>query len=396
MPQFSPRRNLLAVAILFSACTGEAPLDPEPLDEPLASITAGGHTTCALTVSGRAFCWGRGTDGQLGNGGATSTSTPVPVAGDLRFTALTAGYYHTCGLAEGGRPYCWGAQQERYGQLGNGGTGGSARPVAVSGPAAFTQLSAGQVHTCGLAPDGVAYCWGDNTFGQLGDGSTRGRTTPGPVSGGERFAWIGAGALHTCGVTRDGRVLCWGDNFFGSVTGDPNAHTPDTCGAGGDPRCTLFPHPVQAGVPFTNVDGGDALTCGGTAGGAWWCWGGSAQSAKPPAQIEPGPGMGQVVAGSSHTCAQSEAGQVRCQGGNNLGQLGAGIVSEFSGTPVSVQSEHAFRSLAAGMFHTCAVTRDGVAYCWGGNRDGQLGNGSPHTCWGSYPCSTAPQPVRRQ
>lgn len=388
-------RLALLVLVTLPACAGEAPLEPEPIDEPLLAVTAGGHTTCALTLGGRAFCWGRGTDGQLGNGGEASESTPVPVAGEHRFTSLTSGYYHTCGLAEGGTAHCWGALQERYGQLGNGETSGSARPVPVGSRHTFTQLSAGQVHTCGLAADGAAYCWGDNTWGQLGDGTTTRRTTPVPVSGGERFASLGAGALHTCGVTVEGRVLCWGDNFFGSVTGDPRAHTPDACSDGGDRRCTLAPHQVQTDQRFAAVDAGDALTCGQTDRGAWWCWGGSAQEALPPSPIEPGPGMEQVVAGSSHTCALSSGGAVRCRGGNNLGQLGAGVQSEFSATPLAVQSGLSFRSLAAGMFHTCAVTHEGAAYCWGGNRDGQLGNGSPQTCWGAYPCSLAPQPVRR-
>lgn len=367
----------------------------EPMHEAISAVTAGGHTSCALTVSGRAFCWGRGTDGQLGNGGETSESAPVPVAGGLHFTSLASGYYHTCGLTGAGTAYCWGARHERHGQLGNGGTSGSVRPVAVDARENFVQLSAGQMHTCGLTAQGTAFCWGDNRWGQLGDGTTTRRATPVPVSGSERFASLGAGALHTCGVTGDGRVLCWGDNFFGSVTGDPRAHTPDTCNAGGDQRCTLVPHQVRTDQRFTTVDGGDALTCGGTDRGAWWCWGGSAQEALLPSEIGPGPGVVVVVAGSSHTCALSAGGGVSCRGGNNLGQLGIGVESEFSPGPVLVPGDRSYRSLAAGMFHSCAVTREGVAYCWGGNRDGQLGNGSPQTCWGSYPCSLLPQPVRR-
>jgi alpha-tubulin suppressor-like RCC1 family protein len=35
-----------------------------------------------------------------------------------------------------------------------------------------------------------------------------------------------------------------------------------------------------------------------------------------------------------------------------------------------------FRSVAAGDTHTCAVTTGNLAYCWGDNEFGQLGDGT--------------------
>jgi alpha-tubulin suppressor-like RCC1 family protein len=196
-------------------------------------------------------------------------------------------------------------------------------------------------------------------------------------------------------VTPDGRALCWGDNFFGPVTGSPLAHTPDTCGPGGDTRCTLFPHAVDTQERFVRVAAGDAVTCGITDGGAWWCWGGDPAQATLPHQVHGSPALTAVTVGSSHACGLTRLGGLLCQGGNNLGQLGTGeAAGEYSRTPLSVQPGDLFQSVAAGIFHTCAVTTEGVAYCWGGNRDGQLGNGSPQICEGAYPCSRMPQIVR--
>jgi alpha-tubulin suppressor-like RCC1 family protein len=49
-------------------------------DANVAQISAGinGHT-CALTTAGKAYCWGAGSFGQLGNGGITNQLTPVAV-----------------------------------------------------------------------------------------------------------------------------------------------------------------------------------------------------------------------------------------------------------------------------------------------------------------------------
>jgi alpha-tubulin suppressor-like RCC1 family protein len=51
--------------------------------------------------------------------------------------------------------------------------------LAVGGGLSFTAISTKYNHTCGLAADGDAYCWGYNTSAQLGDGTYEGtRATP--------------------------------------------------------------------------------------------------------------------------------------------------------------------------------------------------------------------------
>ena len=51
-------------------------------------------------------------------------------------------------------------------------------PVAVVGGLTFAYLKAGELFTCGVTGEGVAYCWGDNEYGQLGDGTTRQSSEP--------------------------------------------------------------------------------------------------------------------------------------------------------------------------------------------------------------------------
>ena len=98
----------------------------------------------------------------------------------------------------------------------------SATPILVSGGLAFESVSAGESHTCGVAPNGAAYCWGNGTNRQLGTGPDPAvrfpiETTPTAVVGGLTFASVSASWFHSCGITTGGIGYCWGFNVFGQL-----------------------------------------------------------------------------------------------------------------------------------------------------------------------------------
>jgi alpha-tubulin suppressor-like RCC1 family protein len=102
----------------WGAAYGPAPVAVAGVP-PLTSLSAGGGHICGLTVVGAAYCWGANQDGQLGDGTTTSRAAPQVVAGDLSFAALSAtGWRHACGVTLSGRAYCWGDNSD--GQLGDG------------------------------------------------------------------------------------------------------------------------------------------------------------------------------------------------------------------------------------------------------------------------------------
>jgi alpha-tubulin suppressor-like RCC1 family protein len=138
-------------------------------------------------------------------------------------------------------------------------------------------------------------------------------------------------------------------------------------------------------------------------GGAAYCWGytlfaGSASGEVAASRVPGGPWR-EIATGFSHACALTTDGVAYCWGGGANGQLGTGRVESSLGEPTRVATSLRFAHLAAGSAHTCALTTDGAVYCWGDNGGGQLGAASGADCRTAssrpvpLPCALAPQPV---
>jgi len=108
------------------------------------AISAGSDHTCALE-NGAAWCWGVNTYGQLGVATVSEAchafisaqvcrTTPIAVASGIGYATISAGSSHTCALTSDGDIWCWGRGIE--GQLGNGLSQTSSAPVHVENPGA--------------------------------------------------------------------------------------------------------------------------------------------------------------------------------------------------------------------------------------------------------------------
>ena len=287
---------------------------------------------------------------------------------------VLAGYLHTCALTTGGRVLCWGGNED--GELGDGTTTNRLTPGQVSGlESGVTALTIGTRHTCALTTAGAVWCWGDNEVGQLGDGTTTNRLTPVPVSGlGSGVAAIAAGGWHTCALTDVGGMVCWGLNINGEL-GD------------GTRTDRWTPTPVSgldSGVAA--MTGGTLHTCALTTGGGVLCWGdnsdGQLGDGTTTTRPTPGPvsglagGIAVIAAGGYHTCAVTTGGGALCWGYNEFGQIGDGTFVDRS-TPTGVSGlGNGVATITGGWAHTCALTTDARMLCWGDNFFGEIGDGT--------------------
>ncbi|HMA41355.1 MAG TPA: hypothetical protein VKP10_14870 [Gemmatimonadales bacterium] len=261
----------------------------------------------------------------------------------------------------------------------------------VEGGLSLVSVSTGEAHACGLAADGVAWCWGYNLYGQLGDGTTTDRNAPAPVTGNVRFTGLAAGGFHTCGLTADGTAYCWGQNNGGQLG---NAST----------QGSAVPVLVAGSHTWSVLDVADQLTCGLTTDGVAYCWGTNQNAAlgtasttescvtfatlpcsSTPIAVSGNPVFRSITTGLLSACAVDAVGTGHCWGWGQFGELGDGVasgtcsVAGSSGrcavTPTVVLGGP-FRSISAGGAYACGLSTGGAASCWGFGAFGQLGGGT--------------------
>ena len=193
--------------------------------------------------------------------------------------------------------------------------GGQGPPDAPSAsPTAFSSISVGYDHACGLLTSGKIVCWGKNDWGQA---------TPPDLA----FKAVSAGRVASCGIRADDTVVCWGSGIAGTPGGT-----------------------------FSSVSVYDDA-CGITLAGSIMCWSGGIANQPPP----PG-SFRQVSVGNGYACALRTDSTLHCWGGNDHGRA----------TPPS----GAFQSVSAGFVHTCGLRADGTVACWGADWHGRTSSPS--------------------
>jgi alpha-tubulin suppressor-like RCC1 family protein len=324
----------------------------------------------AATRSGTPWSWGYNAYGQLGDGTSELSSVPIQVGGVDDITAISGGLAHTLALKSDGTLWSWG--NNNVGQVGNGAASdlpsGATEVVGIDHVIA---IGTGVEHSSALKTDGTVWAWGGNHYGQLGTGGTDDSALPVQVGGLDRITNIAAGGYRNLARRSDGTFWGWG--------------TPGLGGAGFSSEAVKL-SPVQMDGPAGVVDLAVGIDHSMVVkDGAVYSWGlnrygqlGDGSWDDHPGELVPVKGLKDIVAvaaGSYHSLALTKSGALLAWGWNGSGQLGNGTTTD-SNVPIQVKGVSGVVAMAAGWYHCIAVTQDGSVWVWGDNLFGKLGDGS--------------------
>lgn len=319
----------------------------------IATMSAKEQQACFITLSNQLYCWGKNDYGQLGFGRLSAFEGLSEIGTDLKFKNISLGNYHACAVTklqmgtEIKTPLkCWG--DNSYGQVGDPTSKLSLVPITVDAGVNYTDVSVGQLHTCGLTQEKTVKCWGQGLFGQLGSTTVLTSQKPILVPLTEKIQQIASGSFHTCALSETGHIYCWGRNDAGQV------------GYGAISE-KLLPTRVQSASIFKQVSAGDHHTCAITSEGAAACWGknefgqlgnGTAEPAPRPSFVLSSRPFIQISSGKNHNCAVDINKNLWCWGRNDQGQI-AQIPEKFVRRPYKLKTQLGLAVLALGETFTC-------------------------------------------
>ena len=322
--------------------TGNAPPRPIKVGElsNAISISAGSGASCAILRDLEISCWGNFLNNifiENSAGEIAPVGAPAPFRlskGPPNIIQIATSAGHFCGLHDNGTITCVGTNN--FGQLGNGKFNPSFFDLTleqVVGLDDAVDISLGYDHSCVAHVSGEVSCWGRNNHGQLGNGErdlSFNSAIPQKVEGLRDAVAVAVGTLGiSCALHATGEISCWGPNDLGQLGGNGELSKD------------------HSSVPVKIAGIQDATA---------------------------------VSAGFAHVCALLENGEVYCWGSDSLGQLGSDGIDEevndgHSTTPVKVSGVSDAVAISAGSDHTCAVHQTGEITCWGADISGQLGDG---------------------
>ena len=306
---------------------GYAPRQITAITEPVASISGESSHYCAVTVSGKLWCWG--------DNGFSQTGLPRLTAGQIVLTAtridfpvpiarVVAGMWTTCAVTVKGEVYCWGDNSGNV--LGvSGYMAGTPLPIRIVGLPEVVDISAHTDVACAAGVDGAVYCWGSNTHGEMGQpASVESSLTPLKVPGITDATQVSVALSDVCAATASGAAWCWGRTALGQLGNGAPVDIKD------DKQFTATPvHPSPLPGDVVEVQQAYTRACALTKSAQIYCWGDRAVGLKysneritnRPEKITLPIKPVEMVVGGSFVCARDAGWQVYCWGINDSSEI---------------------------------------------------------------------------
>ena len=352
-------------------CWGETTHNRQ--DEPSGSYThvaVAAEHVCAIKSDQSVACWGRAhffdregdgnPDDIHGQGNHTTTTPP---SGSHQYTDISAGEGHTCALRTDKKAICWGYHADDRQAI--PGSAGSADGFGVHN---YIDIATGGLPNCAIREsDGSLACWNNEKSQYLPGPSVRAMTG---------FKSLGSGAYHMCGINRSDGLTCWGAGtvipfpaqFAPPPPSRPEAETAPIphltyCDVWSDVALCVGPGNTETPLPFTvtvtQIVNGAFHKCALTVGGGIKCWGDDSRG--QISELPKEPIYTQLGAGWWFTCGLDREEAIHCGGYNGTRQT--------NGPPAD---SGPYVQITLGNDFGCALDSFGAAHCWGNHRFGQL------------------------
>ncbi|CAJ1402484.1 unnamed protein product [Effrenium voratum] len=335
----------------------------------VVQVSCGGNHSCVLEKrpgeeGGQVWTWGLGNGGRLGvKRPRKASEVQALLKNSKNFDALLADKAYVQWLTSDGK---WSLHT----------------PVKLQfGTDRIASISAGTDYTLALTENGAIYAWGIGSYGNLGTGLICDQWTPALVQMPEnvRCCQVAAGTKHSMALTTAGEMFSWGHGGHGRL--------------GHGPACEAALRPTRIQVEkdprFKFVAVGEAHSaCIDALGSSVWCWGagsfgrcghGEEADNMYPKQVSSmiGKSCSQVALGVCHSLALVR-GSVWSWGGFLYTGHGENDDIETARVLEDETLGHSGRivEVAAGRFHSLALSATGEVFSWGSGSLGRLGH--PH------------------
>lgn len=275
----------------------------------------------------------------------------------------------------------WGSGED--GQLGSGNNDEKEWVCSIKAlqPYRVSSVVAGSRNSLAICDDGKLFTWGWNQRGTLGHPpETKTENIPSQVKALSNVKIVQAaiGGWHCLAVDDQGRAYAWGGNEYGQCGEEPERKD-DT----GKPvrRDIVIPQRCVPKLTVRQVAAGGTHSVVLTREGHVWTWGqpwppGDIKQISTPVRLQGLEKVKVIAVGAFHNLALLDDRKLMAWGNNEYGQLGTGDTQPRS-QPVPVQGLSGLNlvDIAAGGWHSTALTDEGEVYGWGRGEHGRLGFG---------------------